>query len=282
MLVTFLWANLDVFASQMSDMPGITREVIEHKLDIDSAFKPIKQKERRYTPERHETIRLEVNRLLEVGFIRPVDYPSWLANPILVEKSDGSWRMCIDYTSLNKACPKDEYPMPHICQIIDSTTLCELLSFLDANSGYHQISIAIDDEEKIVFITPFRIFCYTKMAFRLKNGGATYQKCVHTVLESQIGRNVEAYIDDIVVQSKKRGDLLDNLTETFDNLRKSKMMLNHKKCVFGVSSGKLLGYMISSRGIDTNPKKVEAIENLQPPRTRKEIQKLSDMMVALS
>jgi hypothetical protein len=160
--------------------------------------------------------------------------------------------------------------------------LCELLSFLDANSGYHQISIAIDDEEKIVFITPFRIFCYTKMAFRLKNGGATYQKCVHTVLESQIGRNVEAYIDDIVVQSKKRGDLLDNLTETFDNLRKSKMMLNHKKCVFGVSSGKLLGYMISSRGIDTNPKKVEAIENLQPPRTRKEIQKLSDMMVALS
>jgi hypothetical protein len=170
--------------------------------------------------------------------------------------------MCIDYTSLNKACPKDEYPLPHICQIIDSMTSFELLSFLDTYSGYHQISLAIDDEDKTAFITPFRIFCYTKMTFRLKNGGATYQKCVHTVLESQIGRNVETYIDDIVVKSEKRGDLLNDLKETFDNLRKSKMMINPKKCVFGVSSGKLLGYMVSSRGIDVNPKKMEAIENL--------------------
>jgi hypothetical protein len=89
-------------------MSGIPREVIEHKLGIDPAFKPIKQKERRYTLERRETIRVEVNKLLEVGLIRPVDYPSWLANPVLVEKHDGSWRMCIDYTSLNKSCPNDE------------------------------------------------------------------------------------------------------------------------------------------------------------------------------
>jgi hypothetical protein len=109
--------------------------------------------------------------------------------------------MCIDYTSLNKACPKDEYPLSRICQIVDSTASCELLSFLDAYSGYHQISLVVDDEEKTAFITLFEIFCYTKMAFGLKNGGATYQKCVHTILESQIGRNVEAYIDDIVVKS---------------------------------------------------------------------------------
>jgi hypothetical protein len=101
-------------------------------------------------------------------------------------------------------------------------------------------------------------------------------------LEPQIGRNIEAYIDDEVVKSKKHGDLLDDLKETFDNLRKYKIMLNPKKCVFGVSSGKLLGYMVSSRGIDMNPKKVEAIEQLQSPRTRKEIQKLADMMTALS
>jgi hypothetical protein len=101
-------------------------------------------------------------------------------------------------------------------------------------------------------------------------------------LESQIGKNVKAYIDDIVVKSEKRGDLLDDLKGTFDNLRKSKMMLNPKKCVFGVSSGNLLGYMVLSRGIDANPKKVEAIENLQPPGTRKKIQKLTGMMVALS
>jgi hypothetical protein len=178
--------------------------------------------------------------------------------------------MRIDYTSLNKAYPKDEYPLPRICQIVDSTVTCELLLFLDAYSGYHQISLATDDEEKTSFITSFGIFYYSKMAFGLKNGEATYQKCVHIVLKNQIGRNVEAYIDDIVVKSEKRGDLLDDLKETFNNLHKYKMMLNPKKYVFDMSSGKLLGYMVSSRGIDANP-----------PRTRREIQKLAGMMAAL-
>jgi hypothetical protein len=108
--------------------------------------------------------------------------------------------MCIDYTSLNKACPKDEYPLSCICQIMDFMTSCELLLFLDVYSGYHQISLAINDEEKTSFITSFRIFYYTKMAFGLKNGWATYQKCIHIVLESQIGRNVKAYIDDLIVK----------------------------------------------------------------------------------
>jgi hypothetical protein len=164
---------------------------------------------------------------------------------------------------LNKVYPKDEYPLSRICQIVDSTTSCELLSFLDVYSGYHQISLVVDDEEKIAFITPFGIFCYTKMTFKLKNGGATYQKCIHIVLEPQIGRNVKAYIDNIVVKSKKQDDLLDDLKETFNNLHKYKMMLNPIKYVFGVSSDKLLNYMVSSWGIDANPKKVKAIEQLQ-------------------
>jgi hypothetical protein len=142
--------------------------------------------------------------------------------------------MCIDYTSLNKVYPKDEYSLPRIYQIMDSMVSCELLSFLDAYSGYHQISLATSDKEKTSFITPFRIFCYTKMTFGLKNGGATYQKCVHIILESQIGKNVEAYIDDIVVKSKKHRDLLDDLKETIDNHHKYKMMFNPKKYVFDV------------------------------------------------
>jgi hypothetical protein len=150
-LITFLQKNLDVFTWQILDMLKIPREVIEYKLRIDPMFKPIKQKERRYTSERHETIQVEVNKLLEVGFIRPINYPTWLANPVLVEKSDGFWCMCIDYTSLNKACPKDEYPLPHICQIVDSTTTFELLSFLDVYSGYHQISLATNNEVSIVY-----------------------------------------------------------------------------------------------------------------------------------
>jgi hypothetical protein len=156
--------------------------------------------------------------------------------------------------------------MPRICQIMDSMTTSELLSFMDVYSGYHQISLAIDDEEKTSFITLFGIFYYTMMAFGLKKGGATHQKCVYIILKNQIGRNIEAYIDDILVKSKKHGNLLDDLKETFDNLCTYKMMFNPNKCVFGVSSGKLLGYMVSSRGIDANPTKVEAIEKLQPSR----------------
>jgi hypothetical protein len=116
----------------------------------------------------------------------------------------------------------------------------------------------------------------------LGGGGATYQNYVYIILENQIGRNVEAYIDDIVVKSKKHVYLLDDLKETFDNLHKYKTMLNPKKYVFGVSSGKLLSYMVSSREIDANPTKVEAIKKLQPPRMQKEIQKLAGMMSALS
>jgi hypothetical protein len=155
-----------------------------------------------------------------------------------------------------------QYPLPHICHIVDSTMSCELLSFLDAYSGYHQISLTVDDEEKTAFITSFEIFCYTKMAFRLKNEGATYQKCVHTVLEGQIGQNVEAYIDDIVVKSQKREDLL-------DDLRKFKMMLNPKRCVFGVSSGKLLGYMVSSWGLTRTRRRWKSSKNCNHLRLEK-------------
>jgi hypothetical protein len=136
--------------------------------------------------------------------------------------------------------------------------------------------------KKKTFITPFGIFCYTKMVFELKNRGATYQKCIHIILEPQIGRNIKAYIDDVVVKSKRHGDLLDDLKEIFNNLCKYMMMLNPKICVLGVSLGKPLSYMLSSQGIDVNPKKVEAIEQLHPPRTQKEIQKLPNMMVARS
>jgi len=145
----------------------------------------------------------------------------------------------MDYTDLNKASPKDEYPLPRIDQIVDSISKCELLCFLDAYLGYHQISMCIDDEEETAFVTPFGVYCYIKMPFSLKNAGSTFHKCVHIVLEGQIGRNVEAYIDDIVVKSKSSGDLITDLKETFNNLRKNKMMLNPDKCTFGVSLGNL-------------------------------------------
>ena len=139
--------------------------------------------------------------------------------------------------------------------------------------------MCINDEEKTVI--PFGVCCYIKMPFGLKNAGSTYQKCVHIVLEGQIGCNVEAYIDDIIVKSKSSIDLINDLKETFNNLRKNKMMLNPNKCTFGISPGKLLGYLVSQCGIEANPKKVKAIKDMQSPCSHKEVQKLARMMAAL-
>jgi hypothetical protein len=136
-LVAFLQANVGVFAWEPSQMPGIPREVIEHHLKIHPDAGPVSQKPQRQSIERQDFIRKEVRKLLDAGFIEEVHHPVWLANPVIVPKTNGKLRICIDYTSLNKACPKDPYPLPRIDQIMDSTSGCDLLSFLDANSGFH-------------------------------------------------------------------------------------------------------------------------------------------------
>jgi Reverse transcriptase (RNA-dependent DNA polymerase). len=166
--VSFPRANSDVFAWKAADMPGVPREVIEYRLAMRPGARPIRQKVRRQGPERQAFIREEVTRLLEAGFIREVIHPEWLANPVVVPKANGKLRLCIDYTDLNKACPKDPFPLPRIDQIVDSTAGCDLLSFLDAYSGYHQIRMAREDEEKTAFITPVGTYCYTSMPFRVK------------------------------------------------------------------------------------------------------------------
>jgi hypothetical protein len=136
---------------------------------------------RRFTPNKREAIRAELAHLAATGFIREVLHPKWLANPILVlKKNKVDWRMCVDYIDLNKHCLKDPFGLPRIDHVVDSTAGCSMLSFLDCYSGYHQISLAKEDEEKITFITPFGAFCYTFMSFGLKNAGATYQRAIQT------------------------------------------------------------------------------------------------------
>jgi hypothetical protein len=200
----------------------------------------------------------------------------------MVRKANGKWRMCIDFTDLNKACPKDHFPLPRIDQLVESTAGCELLSFLDAYSGYHQISMAKEDEEKTAFITPFGVCCYVKMPFRLITAGNTFQRTVQGALSNQLGNNVEAYVNDIVVKTKTSNSLIDDLRETFDNLRRYRLMLNLLKCTFGVPSGKLLGFLVSGRGIEANPEKIKAIKNMKSPTRLKEVQKLTGCMAALS
>ena len=151
-------------------MPGIPRELAEHALHVDPDVRPVRQSLRRVSEPHRKAIGEEINRLTEANFIREIKQATWVANPVLVPKKNTKiLRMCVDFTSLNKHCPKDHFPLPRIDQIVDSTSGCRRLSFLDAYSGYQQIRMKVEDEELTAFITPFGVYCYTVMPFGLKN-----------------------------------------------------------------------------------------------------------------
>jgi hypothetical protein len=156
------------------------------------------------------------------------------------------------------------------------------LSFLDAYSGYNQIKLKKEDEEKTAFITPYGIFCYQVMPFGLKNAGATYQRMMQNCLGSQIGRNIQVYIDDVVITTRKDESLISDLQETFNKLNRYKLKLNPTKCSFGVSAGQLLGFMVSARGIEANLEKIQAILTMGKPAKLHDIQKLAGRVAALS
>jgi hypothetical protein len=172
--------------------------------------------------------------------------------------------MCVDYTNLNKACKKGPFGLPRIDQVVDSTTGSSFLSFLNCYYVYHHIPLKEEDKIKTSFITLFGAFCYTTMPFGLKSTGATYQRGTQRCLHSQLGHNDEASVDEVVVKTQKDEGLISDLAETFNNPRKFKMKLNPEKCTFSVPSGKVLGYMVSRRGIDPNPEKVSAITKMKP------------------
>jgi hypothetical protein len=159
--------------------------------------------------------------------------------------------------------------LPRIDQIIDSTAGCELLCFLDAYSGYHQIKMKESDQLATSFITPFGMYCYVTMSFGLRNAGATYQRCMQHVFGDHIRRTVEVYVDDIVVRTRKADDLVSDLGIAFGCVRANGVKLNPEKCVFGVPRGMLLGYIVSRRGIEANPLKVAALERMDPIRDLK-------------
>jgi hypothetical protein len=234
-------------------MPGVPRELIEHELHLDPKAKPIMQRLCCFTQDKKDVIKQEIARLLDAIFIKEVYHPDWLVNPFLVPKKNEDWRMCVDYTDLNKTCKKDPFSLPRIDQVVESMVGCILLSFLDCYSSYHQIPLKEEYQIKTSFITLFGMFCYTTMSFRLKSAGATYQRGIQRCLHSQIGHNAKVYADDMVVKTQEDEGLISDLVETFHNLRKFKMKLNPEKCIFSVPSRKLLRYMVSRRGINPNP-----------------------------
>ncbi|GKV35525.1 hypothetical protein SLEP1_g43782 [Rubroshorea leprosula] len=243
-LLECLRNNQDVFAWTTGEMPGIPAELTVHKLSTDPTKRSVVQKRRLFGPEKQAAIDEEIQKLLQAGFIRRVEYSEWVSNLVLVKKLNGKWRMCIDFTNLNDACPKDPHPLPNIEKLVERAAGHERMSFLDASSGYHQ-------------------------------------KLVQIIFKLQIGRNIEVYVDDMIVTSVRAEDHIGNLDETFQNLRRAQMRLNPLKCTFAVELGKFLGYVVSKKGIEVNPEKVEAVQQMEPPWTVKEVQRLTGRVATL-
>jgi hypothetical protein len=190
--------------------------------------------------------------------------------------------MFTDYTSISKTCPKDPFPLPRLHQIVDSTFGCDLLYFLDAYSGFHQIPMSREDEEHTAFITVDGLFCYVSMPYGLKNPLPTFVRAMYKTFGDLIRDLVEVYVDGIVVKIKSHSSLLDNLAIVFDRLHSTCTILNPDKCVFGVSIGKLLGFLVLHQGIEANLEKIMAIKEMWPPAHIKDVQKLTGCLAALS
>ncbi|XP_013607919.1 PREDICTED: uncharacterized protein LOC106314623 [Brassica oleracea var. oleracea] len=190
-LIACLKKNLHTFAWAAEDMPGIDIKVTCHELNVDPTFK---QKRRKLGPERAE-----------------VRYPDWLASPVVVYKKNGKWRVCVDFNDLNKACPKDSFPRPHIDRLVEATARNKLLSFMDAFSGNNKIMMNPDDQEETAFITDRGTYCYRVMPFGLKIAGATYQRLVNRMFSEQLGKTMGVCIYNMLVKSLKEQDHIDDM-----------------------------------------------------------------------
>ncbi|XP_074324191.1 uncharacterized protein LOC141661112 [Apium graveolens] len=201
-LIQLLRESLDIFAWRPKDMPGLDESIAVHRLHVDPNKTVVKQKRRNSAPERQQAIDEEINKLLKTKFIYEIKFPEWISNVVLVKKTSSKWRVYIDFTDLNKATPKDYYPLPTIDQLVDATAGNVLFSFLDAFSKYNQIKLAPEDQAKTTFITHRAIYAYRVLPIGLMNAGATYQRTMNKIFSNQIGRNLEVYVDDMTVKSK--------------------------------------------------------------------------------
>jgi hypothetical protein len=264
----------DVFAWTYKEMPGLDPRVAVHRLAIKQEARPVKQAQRRFRPELLPQIEAKVNKLEQAGFIREVQFPKWIANIVLVKKKNGQIRVCVDFRDLNKACPKDDFPLPNTELMVDLTIGHKALSFMDGSSGYNQIRMAPEDEELTAFRTPKGIYCYKVMPFGLKNAGAIYQRAMQKIFDDILHKIVQCYVDDLVVKTRKREEHIRDLRIVFNRLRKYKLKMNPLKCAFGLTSGKFLGFIIRHRGIEVDQSKIDAIQRMPEPKNLRELRSL--------
>ncbi|XP_070017716.1 uncharacterized protein [Nicotiana sylvestris] len=242
-IIKVLFEYKHVFAWSYDYMTGLSTDLVVHKRPTDPALPPVKQKLRKFKTNISVKIKEEITKQFDAKVIRVTQYPTWLDNVVPVPKKDGKTRVCVDYRDLNKASPKDNFPLPNILILIDNYVKHEIGSFVDCYVGYHQILMDEEDAEKTEFITLWGTYCY---------------------------REIEVYVDDVIVKSRQQSDHVRDLRKCFQRLRMYNLKLNPAKCAFGVPSGKLLGFIVSRWGIELDPSKIKAIQELMPPRNKTE------------
>nr|AAM22019.1 Putative polyprotein [Oryza sativa Japonica Group]AAP52695.1 retrotransposon protein, putative, unclassified [Oryza sativa Japonica Group] len=258
-LIELLKEYRDCFAWEYYEMPGLSRSIVEHRLPIKPGVRPYQRP-----------------CLYDASFIHPCRYAEWVSNIVPVIKKNGKVRVCIDFRDLNKATPKDEYPMPVADQLVDAASGHKILSFVDGNAGYNQIFMAEEDIYKTAFRCPGAIglFEWVVMTFGLKSVGATYQRAMNYIFHDLIGWLVEVYIDDVVVKSKEIENHIADLRKVFERTRKYGLKMNPTKCAFGVSASQFLGFLVHERGIDVTKRSINTIKKIQPPEDKKKLREL--------
>jgi hypothetical protein len=235
------------------DLKFYDKRIIQHTIPIKEDQKPFRQKLRRINPLLFPLIKKEIRNLFDAKIIVSLRFSKWLANHVPVKNKNGEIRICIDFRNLNRVSLKDNYPLPKMDHILQNIVGSQRMSMLDGFSGYNQVMVHLDDQEKMTFTTPWGTFMYAKIPFGLMNVGETFQRDMDIAFSKEKDKFIVIYLDDIIVYSGSDSEHLKHLEQVFKKCRKFGISLNPKKSNFVVQEGKLLGHIISRDGIKIDP-----------------------------
>ena len=288
-LLNLLKQHKDAIAWTVADIKGIDPYVCTHHIYLEENAKPSRQMQRRLNPTIQEVVRAEVLKLLDVGIIYPISDSQWVSPTQVVPKKVGvtvvrnsndelvptrvptGWRVCIDYRKLNAVTRKDHFPLPFLDQILERVAGHPYYCFLDGYSGYNQIEIAPEDQEKTTFTCPFGTCAYRRMPFGLCNAPATFQRCMLSIFSDMVERILEVFMDDFSVFGDSFEDCLSNLEKVLIRCEEKNLVLNWEKCHFMVCQGIVLGHIVSSKGMEVDKSKIDLIANLPIPKTVRDV-----------
>jgi hypothetical protein len=288
-LVELLRKHKTAIGWTIADIKGISPLICTHRINFEDEVKASRQPQRRLNPNMREVVKTEVLKLLDAGIIYPISDSKWVSPTQVVPKKSGvtvvknehgelvptklvtGWRMCIDYRKLNTATRKDHFPLPFIDQVLERVAGHSFYCFLDGYSGYYQIEIDLEDQDKTTFTCPFGTYAFRRMPFGLCNAPATFQRCMMSIFSDMVGEIMEVFMDDLSVFGNTFDDCLDNLGKVLARCEEKNLVLNWEKCHFMVSSGIVLGHIVSSKGIEVDKSKIELITKLPTPKTVKDV-----------